>query len=495
MIDAMQPAARRLLLCVPAVIACALVAREAQAVTLSVGPGRTSATPSAAAAAARDGDTIEIAAGTYRDITTWRAHNLTIRGVGGVARLDATGLTIPNGKAIWVIQGRGYTVERIEFSGARVPDRNGAGIRLEAPGLTVRDCYFHDNENGILTGADATSDLVFETTEFNHNGAGDGQSHNFYVGAVRSLTLRGCYTHDAVVGHLVKSRAAANYLLYNRITGEAGSASYEVDLPNGGLAVLVGNVIQQGAATQNPTLVTFAEEGATHADQRFYMVNNTLVNDRASGTFVRLAGTPSAAVLTNNLFVGNGTQLSGTATSARNLVGTAAWLVGAARFDYHLTATAGAIDMGADPGPTPAGSAAALLPAFEYVHPRALSARTVTRTIDVGAYEYNSETSLDASAADVPRDVVVDVPRDAPRDAVAVDVAVVDSTVSQDRGEALDAAEDAGSAAPDAGASGASETGCGCSTPGTTGRISWAMALMLALVARRRRVTRPTSAR
>jgi MYXO-CTERM domain-containing protein len=477
MIDAMQPTTRRLLLGVPALMTLTLASREARAVTLSVGPGRMYATPSAAAAAARDGDTVEIAAGTYRDIAIWRAHNLTIRGVGGAAHLDAAGLTIPNGKAIWVIQGRGYTIERIEFSGARVPDRNGAGIRLEAPGLTVRDCYFHDNENGILTGADATSDVVFEATEFNHNGAGDGQSHNFYVGAVRSLTVRGCYTHDAVVGHLVKSRAAANYLLYNRITGEAGTDSYEVDLPNGGLAVLVGNVIQQGAATQNPFLVSFAAEGATHADQRFYMVNNTLVNDRSSGTFVRIGGTPSVAVLTNNLFVGNGAQLSGTATSTRNLVGTAAWFVGAARFDYHLTATAGAIDMGVDPGPMPTGSAAALLPAFEYVHPRALGARTITRTIDVGAYEYGGATSLDASVADVPRDVVVEDVIAPSSDVVASDVAVAPEDVS----------EDTGASPPDANTGGASETGCGCSTPGTAGRVPWSMALLLALVARRRR--------
>ena len=51
-------------------------------------------------------------------------------------------------------------VDRIELSGAAVPDLNGAGIRQEGTDLTVTRSWFHDNENGILTGADADSDVV-----------------------------------------------------------------------------------------------------------------------------------------------------------------------------------------------------------------------------------------------------------------------------------------------------------------------------------------------
>jgi hypothetical protein len=51
---------------------------------LRVGPGETYAVPSAAAKAARDGDVVEIRAGTYSgDVAVWRASNLVIRGVGG----------------------------------------------------------------------------------------------------------------------------------------------------------------------------------------------------------------------------------------------------------------------------------------------------------------------------------------------------------------------------------------------------------------------------
>ncbi len=53
-----------------------------QAAELTVGPGKTYAKPSLAAAAANHGDTISIDAGTYlNDVCTWTKDNLTIRGV------------------------------------------------------------------------------------------------------------------------------------------------------------------------------------------------------------------------------------------------------------------------------------------------------------------------------------------------------------------------------------------------------------------------------
>ncbi len=271
---------------------------QASGRVLQVGPTRKLKTPSQAAAAAKNGDTIEIDAGLYSgDVATWTRNNLTIRGVGGRAHLDAHGSNA-QGKGIWVIQGANTTVENIEFSGATVPDQNGAGIRQEGPGLTLRNCYFHDNENGILTGANLSSDIVIENSEFARNGFGDGQSHNIYIGTVRSFTLRYSYSHLAKIGHLVKSRAQTNYILYNRLTDETGTASYEIDLPAGGRAYVIGNLIQQSPTTDNETIISFAEEGGRNAVQELYVVNNTIVNDYVEGgIFVHVSGFPSAVAL------------------------------------------------------------------------------------------------------------------------------------------------------------------------------------------------------
>src|SRR5689334_2318055 len=188
--------------------------------TLSVGPGKTFAKPCAAIAAAADGDTIEIdAAGNYDgDVCGIAKNRLTLRGIGGRAKIDAAQKNF-GGKGTWVISGNDTTVENIEFSGATVPDQNGAGIRQEGNNLTVRGCYFHDNDDGILSGGSAQSQILIEYSEFANNGFGDGYSHNMYIGHEGKFTLRYSYSHDSKIGHLVKSRAAENYILYNRITG------------------------------------------------------------------------------------------------------------------------------------------------------------------------------------------------------------------------------------------------------------------------------------
>ncbi|NMB73660.1 MAG: hypothetical protein GYA21_00865 [Myxococcales bacterium] len=352
---------------------------------LQVGPTRTYKTPCQAAAAARDGDTIEIDAGEYLgDVCAWTRNDLTIRGVGGMAHLRANGAAY-GGKAIWVIQGDHTTVEWIEFSGCTVPDQNGAGIRQEGTGLTVRHCSFHDNEDGILAGDDPESDILIEYSEFARNGYGDGQSHNLYINHVRRFTFRFNYSHAAHQGHELKSRAYENVILYNRISDEAGDPSYTVQLPNGGLSIVIGNLLEQGPDSPNHTLFSYGDEGLTNPTPQLFMVNNTLVNDYDGGTFVRIAA-GATATLTNNLFVGSGTRVSGTAQETNDLSdANGACLSDRAGFDYHLVAGCPAIDAGADPG-----SAAGfdLVPRSEYLHPCAEEPRPASPPLDVGAYEF-----------------------------------------------------------------------------------------------------------
>src|SRR3954470_6574721 len=118
---------------------------------LQVGVEKPYRTLGAAVADAGDGDTIQVDAGTYlNDFVTVTA-SLHIVGVGGKARLEAT-QHIPNGKAILVDRADDLTLENLQFVGAEVHDGNGAGIRYEWGTLTVRNCDFIDNEEGILGG-------------------------------------------------------------------------------------------------------------------------------------------------------------------------------------------------------------------------------------------------------------------------------------------------------------------------------------------------------
>ncbi len=367
---------------VPAELDCAAISNyPAGASVLQVGEGLAYATPSEAAAEASDGDVIEIAAGTYEnDNAIWRADNLTIRGVGGRAHMQASQI-IPNGKGIWVIQGDAVRVENIEFSGARVGDENGAGIRAEGDGLSICNSDFHDNENGILGGA---GEVLIEYSEFNHNGLGDvGQTHNMYINeATTKFTLKHSYSHHAVIGHNVKTRAQQNFILYNRIMDEGdGTSSYAMDFSNGGLTYVIGNVVQQGENTDNSTMLRYGAEGLGDArTNELYIVNNTFVNDRGSGTFV---GTAAPATLINNLFVGGGNVLNGEGTQTSNLE-TDTGLLDRANFDYRLEAAAAAANSGTEPG---SARGFDMTPTHHYVHPTWTELRPSDDRFDIGAYE------------------------------------------------------------------------------------------------------------
>jgi hypothetical protein len=148
-----------------------LFATYASAAVLQVGPGQQYATPCAAIAAATPGDTIQVdAAGKYAgDVCGWNTNGLTIIGVNGRPRIEAAGRSF-DGKAIWVIAGDNTTVENIELFGAAMPSHNGASIRQEGANLTVRKCYIHGNEVGILTGDNPASHILIENSDLQRTG-------------------------------------------------------------------------------------------------------------------------------------------------------------------------------------------------------------------------------------------------------------------------------------------------------------------------------------
>lgn len=375
--------------------------------TYKVGATRTYISPNALylANVLQDGDIIEIDAETYTGtaaLAIWKKNNLIIKGVGGRPHLEADGHYIDN-KGIWVLKGNNITVKNIEFSGATVPDQNGAGIRLDGIGMTLNHCYFHDNEDGILTSNPNAGDILIEYSEFAYNGYGDGQSHNLYVGHVNSLIFRYNYSHHAVIGQLLKSRAKENYILYNRIMDEGtGNSSRIIDLPNGGFALIMGNLLMQGPNAENNNLIGFGQEGLTNpTDNDLLIINNTLVNKRqASCIFIFVQSGTNSAIIQNNIFAGSGTVLSGTATTMNhNMVETNinnVQLVNESNYNYKLEVGSPAIDAGIAVAPFAGNS---LTPDKQYVHPTNKETRPIDATIDIGAYEYGAISSTGDTTA------------------------------------------------------------------------------------------------
>lgn len=382
----------------------------ANADTLTVGAGKTYRSPCAAIAAAKAGDTIAVDAGRYDgDHCSWSTDNLTLRGVNGRAVIDAgkDPGNVAARKGILVTDAPRFTLESFELAGAAVGgnDKNAAGLRHQGKDLVVRDCSFHDNENGILgsptaSGKDApgTGSVLIENSEFSANGYGDGQSHNIYLGKYLTFTMKGSYSHDAVVGHLLKSRALTNIVASNRFDdGTSDAVSYEVSFPDAGRAYVVGNVIvQSNAGGNNSVIIDYGSEPQKNPDLPLFVVNNTIVNNRTNGaTFVKnYTATPS--VIQNDIFVGAGTISSpDNAVTTTNYQGDAPGFV-AAGSDWHLAAGSPCIDKGTDA--TSLGANA--ITTSEYVAPLGTTPRSSLGTIDIGAYEYGNPGLVLAPDAD-----------------------------------------------------------------------------------------------
>lgn len=298
------------------ILAALLVAgylHPAQAETLRVGANEPLGRISDAARKARDGDIVEIMPGEYRgDVAVWNQKSLTIRGIGQRPVLHADGKSA-EGKAIWVIRHGDFSIENIEFRGARVADHNGAGIRFERGKLKVRDCTFVDNQNGILTSNDNNADLTIENSLFAQAPRqGNSLPHLLYVGRIARVAISGSRFEGGYRGHLIKSRARRSDIRYNLIyDGPTGEASYEIDLPNGGIVQIVGNVVGQSAKTQNSVLISYGAEGNVWPENELFLSHNTLISDHATGAwFLRVPHdkfpSPPRVLGINNLTVGLG---------------------------------------------------------------------------------------------------------------------------------------------------------------------------------------------
>lgn len=285
----------------------------AHAATLRVGPGEKIGRIADAARLAKDDDIVEIQPGEYRgEVAVWEQKRLTIRGLGVGPVLVADGKNA-EGKAIWVIRNGDFLIENVEFRGARASDNNGAGIRFERGRLVVHGCRFLDNQNAILTANFGDAELVIENSLLAQAPRDRPLlQHLLYVGRIAAVTITGSRFHGGHHGHLIKSRARRSDIRYNFIyDGLNGEASYEIDLPNGGIATLIGNIVGQSDKTQNPVVVSYGEEGNTWPENELTLIHNTLLSDRREGSWFLRApldkfDSPPTVRAWNNLTVGLG---------------------------------------------------------------------------------------------------------------------------------------------------------------------------------------------
>jgi len=211
---------------------------------------------------------IIIAPGTYRQCAVQKAGTIAFRAtIPGQTIFD--GATC-EGKAALVLRGEAASIDGIIFQNMRVPDANGAGVRLEKGNLTVTRAIFRNSEQGILTAEDKSGAIKIDRSTFSGLGRCDrglSCAHSIYIGDYGSLTVTNSRFERGNGGHYVKSRAARVSITDNAFDDTRGrQTNYMIDLPGGAVGQIARNVFVQGASKENySAFISVAPEGKVNS--------------------------------------------------------------------------------------------------------------------------------------------------------------------------------------------------------------------------------------
>jgi len=222
--------------------------------------------------------TIRIAPGVYRDCAIQQSGRIAfVAAQMGTVVFDGT---VCEGKAALVLRGRGAAVDGIVFRNMRVPDGNGAGIRLERGPLEVKNAMFRDSEEGILTADDPNGSITVDHSTFSGLGRCDrglSCAHGIYVGHYGSVTVTNSRFERGTGGHYFKSRAARNDVRNSSFDDSKGlTTNYMIDLCAGSIGTISGNIFVQGPNKENHSaFITVAAEARENPSRGLSISGNT----------------------------------------------------------------------------------------------------------------------------------------------------------------------------------------------------------------------------
>ena len=112
-------------------------------------------------------------------------------------------------------------------------------------------------------------------------------------------------------GHHIKSRAQRTEVIGCDISdGPDGTASYEIDLPNGGALVVRNSTFEKGPKSENhAAMIAIGAEGVTQPAGEITIINNRARNDGNFQTAFVENMTKNKVTLKNNRFSGPITPL------------------------------------------------------------------------------------------------------------------------------------------------------------------------------------------
>lgn len=183
------------------------------------------------------------------------------------------------GKAALVLRGRAATVSGLVFQNMRVPDFNGAGIRIEKGNLTVTQSWFKDSQEGILSGNDTAARIVIDKSTFTRLGTCEGPggcAHSIYIGNYGHLRVTRSRFEEGRGGHYVKVRAKRVEVASSSFDDTKGRATnYMIDLSDGAIGQITNNWFVQGQDKENwSAFIAVAPENRYHTSAGLSIAGN-----------------------------------------------------------------------------------------------------------------------------------------------------------------------------------------------------------------------------
>jgi hypothetical protein len=186
-----------------------------------------------------------------------------------------------------------------------VPDGNGACVRMEGVGLTLKNVYFHDSQEGLLGGSKDHGTVLIEDSLFERLG-NRGQSHGVYLNQSELVIRRSTFLSSEREGHEIKSGGYSTIIEDSVVASLNGNDSRLIDVTKGGRLVIRCSVLEEGPASSNSDIIGYALEGFTYTDAEITIENNIIISDLKDrqARFLNVRHFQGAPTIRNNLFVG-----------------------------------------------------------------------------------------------------------------------------------------------------------------------------------------------
>ena len=228
-----------------------------------------------AAAILEDGDTLTLGEGVYGEPLIITANHVRVVGDGHVVFKNAAA----KGKGAILVKGNNITIKNIECSGVNVRDGNGSCVRQQGNNLSLEHVYFHDSQQGLLTGRDP-GEVIIHDSRFEKLGA-NGRAHAIYVSGGRLLINDSFFIAAAGEGHEIKSRAEQTIIRNTLISSLSSRDSRLIDVSNGGFLSVYNSILHQGPNSSNQDLIGFGLENKNrHETNRIEVVGNFIIMER-----------------------------------------------------------------------------------------------------------------------------------------------------------------------------------------------------------------------